>query len=348
MSDAANPSKNTHGPLPLLAVRGVVGGVLMGLANLVPGISGGTMLVAAGIYKQFINAIAELSSFKFRLRSVVLLGSVVAAMGCAIFGLAGWMKDLMQAQPVAMFSLFIGLTLGGVPLLKKMLGKTTASAWVAGMVMFTAMAALAYVQAFGETGDINREGFTFMLIAGLVAASAMILPGVSGGYMFLLMGVYVPILRGIDAFAVALKNPSDLPALLAPVKAVILPVGIGVVVGVVVVSNLLKLLLARCEKATLGALMGLLIGAVVGLWPFQQAVPLDEVAKVKGQPVTIVDDALIYTQTNKPVDFADYPHRPRLPESVGETALPLGFIVLGFATTVGLSLVGKPRRNHAD
>lgn len=336
--------KNTNGPLPLLAVRGVVGGTFMGLANLVPGISGGTMLVAAGVYTQFINAIAELSSFKFRLRSVVLLGSVVGAMACAIFLLAGWMVHMMQTQPVAMFSLFIGLTLGGVPLLKKMLGRATASAWIAGMVMFAVMAALAYVQAFGEVSGANREGFTFMLIAGVVAASAMILPGVSGGYMFLLMGVYVPVLKGIDAF----KDAPDMAARMEPLKVVILPIGIGVVVGVVVVSNLLKLMLARCEKATLGALMGLLIGAVVGLWPFQQAAPLDEVAKVKGQPVMVVDDALVYTDSAEPVEREDYPHRPRLPGSLGETALPLGFIVLGFMTTVGLSLIGKPRRNDAN
>jgi len=88
-SNAAATSK------ALLVIRGVVGGCLMGLANLVPGISGGTMLLAAGVYPGFIGAIAEITTFRFRLRSLILLMSVVGSAGLAILLLAGSVKDLV-------------------------------------------------------------------------------------------------------------------------------------------------------------------------------------------------------------------------------------------------------------
>ncbi len=104
----------------LLAVRGAIGGCLMGLANLVPGISGGTMLLAAGVYPGFISAIAEVTTFRFRPRSLILLASVVASAAIAILLLAGSVKGLVVDHRWIMYSLFIGLTLGGVPLVFRM------------------------------------------------------------------------------------------------------------------------------------------------------------------------------------------------------------------------------------
>ncbi len=85
--------RDTHA-IPALAGRGTVGGVLMGLANLVPGISGGTMLLAAGVYPQFIRGVAEISTFRFRLRSMVLVACVVAG-AIAIVALAEIVRDLV-------------------------------------------------------------------------------------------------------------------------------------------------------------------------------------------------------------------------------------------------------------
>ena len=336
-------SGSGNGPLGLLVVRGVIGGIMMGLANLVPGISGGTMLVATGIYRQFVNAIAEVTTFKFRLRSMVLLGSVVVAAALAIVLLAGVMVHLVTTYAMIMFSLFIGLTLGGVPLIKKMLGKATASAWAAGVVMFVAMAGLAYVQSFGQSGGGSREGFLFMLIAGLVAAGAMILPGVSGGYMFLLLGVYVPVLVAIRDIknALPVAGELDVNTLTSAGMSVVLPVGIGVVCGVVGVSNALKWLLKRYEKATLGVLMGLLLGAVVGLWPFQKHVPAAEVGMVKGQEVMIMDGALVYMESREPVADEDHPSQPRAPHDMAEGGAALGLIIVGFGATMLLARLGR-------
>ena len=105
---------------PKWALRCLLGGTLMGLANLVPGISGGTMLLAAGIYPRFIQALAELSALRFRKSSLLVLGLVGIAAGSAILLGAGTVKDAVVEHRWAMYSLFIGLTLGGVPVLWSM------------------------------------------------------------------------------------------------------------------------------------------------------------------------------------------------------------------------------------
>lgn len=340
--------------LPALAVRGGVGGVLMGLANLVPGISGGTMLLAAGVYPRFIAAIGELTTLKFRKTSIVVLGSVIVAALAAIVLLAGPVKELVVNQRWVMYSLFIGLTLGGVPVVWRLITadgrKADASVWIAAVIGFIAMAALAVYQSAGGGSDVERTGFVFMLLAGVAGASAMILPGVSGGYLLLVLGVYVPILAGVDAFKDGLKT-QDMEVLTTVGLAVVLPVGLGVVLGVVGVSNLLRWLLAKFEKATLGVLLGLLLGAVVGLWPFQATIEPEVGMTIKGQTVVLgqvgdPDVALttgyVYQGSGEAIDAEDLPtdfFKPS-PTQIGSAA---GLIVLGLAVTLLVDRLGREK-----
>lgn len=321
-------------PLVSLAVRSAVGGLLMGLANLVPGISGGTMLLASGIYPRFVQAIAEVTTLRFRLPSLVVLGSVVCSAGVAILLLAGIVKDLVVGYRWIMYSLFIGLTLGGIPVVWAMIRKHTRSVWIGATVGLLAMGALAVVQSSGlGTSASSQSSWILLVIAGLAGASAMILPGVSGGYLLLVLGQYIPILSGIDAFKEALQA-SDLGAAMGPAFGVGLPVGIGVVIGVVGVSNLLKFLLARYENATLGVLLGLLLGAVVGLWPFQHGVEPQVGDVVKGQVVTAE-----VLETLEPEDWPTVYFAP----NAGHVAGALGLMVLGFGVVAGISRFGRER-----
>jgi len=128
-------------------LRSLLGGVLMGLANLVPGISGGTMLLASGVYPRFITAIGEVTSFKFRKPSLVVLGCVVAAALLAVISLAGVIAEVVVGYRWVMYSLFIGLTLGGVPVVWRLIDKHTASVWIGAVFGFAGMAALALLQA---------------------------------------------------------------------------------------------------------------------------------------------------------------------------------------------------------
>jgi putative membrane protein len=291
----------------------------------------GTMLLAAGVYPRFIEGIAEVTTLRFRLPSLVVLGSVGVAAGLAILLLAGVVKDLVVAYRWIMYSWFVGLTLGGVPVVTRLLGRWDGSAMIGAGLGFLGMAGLGIAQAQGVTSASGTDGGPLWFgMAGVAGASAMILPGVSGGYLLLVMGMYVPILSGIDAFKEALRA-MDVGALLGPTLGVVLPVGIGVVVGVVAVSNALRFLLERYDKLTLGLLVGLLVGAVVGLWPFQEGFAPELGSFWKGREVTgaVLAD----------LDPEDYPTRWFSP-SAGQAIGSLALIALGFAMTLGVARIG--------
>lgn len=315
-------------PYPRLALRAAIGGTLMGLANLVPGISGGTMLLASGVYPRFIQAIAELTRLRFRKRSIFTLFVILSCVAIAIVSLSGPVKDLVVSHRWVMYSIFIGLTLGGIPVVWKIAKPASTQTWIGAVVGFVPMAVLAYFQMKGADGGDGSASFIYLFLAGVIGASAMVLPGISGGYMLLVMGVYVTILGSIDQCKEAVKA-KDFDALMGPFLDVVLPVGLGVAIGILVVSNALKILLEKFEKPTLGFLLGLLAGSVFGLWPFQVGVPPELGSRFKGRIVT--EELLAELTPDK------YPTELFTP-SVVQIVGGLGLVVVGFVLT---SLVAK-------
>lgn len=336
--------------LPILALRSGIGGLLMGLANLVPGISGGTMLVAAGIYPRFIGAIAELSVLRFRWASIVTLVSVVVAAAVAIVLFAEPVKDLVVTQRWVMYSIFIGLTLGGVPLVWKMARPATPAVWIGAAAGLALMAVLAFVQPDGAAAG-GRNHF-LLFFAGIAGASAMILPGVSGAYLLLILGQYIPILASIERGKAAAMS-GDWAVAAAELHTYI-PVGLGVVIGVVGVSNLIKVLLARFPQPTLGVLLGLLVGAVLGLYPFQRPTEPAVGDVLRGSPVTLVEtraddrggERLIATTQAGEVEIEDWPTEYFRPTPV-QAVSALGLVAAGFGATVTIGLLGRGREENA-
>jgi putative membrane protein len=243
---------------------------------------------------------------------------------------AGPVKDAVVEHRWAMYSLFIGLTLGGIPVLWQMARPATNAFWLGMLVGLVVMAALAWFQFSGASSAESREGMTMMFIAGVAGASAMILPGVSGGYLLLVLGVYVPVLSAIDALKEALKT-SDLGSASEPILGVVLPVGIGVVIGVLVISNLLKVVLQRYEQPTLGLLMGLLVGAVFGLWPFQEGVAPKVGEMFKGQILTA--ERLSELTADK------FPTEIYTP-SFSDVMMAIGLIGVGYMVTTLVAHIG--------
>ena len=338
---ATNPSATPlrGSELVPLVLRGTIGGTLMGLANLVPGISGGTMLLAVGVYPGFIRAIAEVTTLRFRPRSVVLLATIAAAAAIGILLLAGTVKSLVEDHRWIMYSLFIGLTLGGLPLIWKMARPATAPVWIAAAVAFGVMCAMAFVQVGGGG---SAESAAMMFVAGIAGASAMILPGISGGYLLLLLGVYESILGTIDRLRVGLLGDAaagsgfDL-AIVLDAMGVVIPLGLGIVAGIVGVSNLLKWLLERYAKATLGALLGLLLGAIVGLWPFQESVAPQPGDLVKGQMVT--------AENRDGFDREDWPLH-RFSPGAGQQASAVGLVAIGLLATLAIGRLSRSSDPH--
>ena len=328
-TDESSSGMSTETRTPTLVTRSLFGGLLMGLANLVPGISGGTMLLAAGVYPSFIKALAELTRFKFRFHSILVLACVVLAAGLGILFLAGSLKELVVHQRWIMYSLFIGLTLGGIPLVWRLARPATPGLISAAVIAFLAMVLLTVLQVFGVVGG-GGSNFFMLLLAGLAGASAMILPGLSGSYLLILMGQYVPILSSIEEFRAAI-SARDVSAAMGPAISVLLPVGIGVVLGVVLVGNLLEWLLRRYRKETLGVLLGLLIGSTVGLFPFQEGVEPKVGDIVKAQVVT--------EESLSEIDQEDWPTR-YYPPTATQAISSILLIGVGLAMTFGISMVG--------
>jgi putative membrane protein len=307
--------------------------VLMGLANLVPGISGGTMLLAVGIYPQFIGGVAEVSTFTLRPKVLIMIATVAVAALVAIGAFArlvGWLLDNHQW---AMYSLFIGLTLGGVPLLWRMVRPLDAKVAVSAAIAIAGMALLAFVdpERLGGQGERGLAAYALLFVAGASGGAAMILPGLSGAYLLLILGQYRTIV-GAVALAVDGLRGANVPLFLEAMH-VFIPVLLGVIAGVVGISNLVKLLLARFQRATLGFLLGLLLGAVVGLWPFSAPVAPQLGDIVRGKALT----------TQEMVEAVDRKHYRRAPvaPTAGEFAGGLAFIVAGFGMSWGVSRMGR-------
>ncbi len=240
----------------------------MGLANLVPGVSGGTMLLATGIYPQSIDAIAKLATLRPDRGAVALVAAVAAAAAAMVLLVAGTMRDLVLMHRWMTYSVFLGATLGGVPVLWKLIGRPCAKTWIGAAAGLAAMSATLLLPAGSASGAGSSPAALFL--AGLAAFAAMLLPGLSGSYLLLLSGQYVPVLDAVHGLKLALSAGSDLhwQVLAAPVK-VLAPFAAGTLAALVGMSSLLRLLLDRQRALMLGFLLGLLSGAVLGLWPFQ-------------------------------------------------------------------------------
>ncbi len=318
----------------LLVVRGGVGGVVMGLANLVPGVSGGTRLLAAGIYPDFIDSVADITTLRFHRKALVVLGTVVGTAGVAILLLAGVARGLVIDHRWVMYSLFVGLTLGGVPLvwrLARPANPAVLGGAAGGFVLMLLMAGTLGARAGG-----SGSNFLILTVAGIAGASAMILPGISGGYLLLLLGQYETILGAVDRVKIGLLGDSatgvsaDLSVAMGALNVVV-PVGIGVVLGVVGVSNSLRWLLKNHERPTLGALLGLLLGAVVGLWPFQQGVVPNPGDVWNGVVLTATEISVL--------DPADWPLQFFTP-GLGQVFGALGLVASGLIVTLLIARLG--------
>jgi putative membrane protein len=259
---------------PIPVVRTGIAGVLMGLANLVPGVSGGTMVLVMGLYDEFVTSVADVTRFKFTRRNIFFLVLIFCIAGVTIAFLSGPTVRLVNTQRSAMYSLFVGMTLGGAPLLYKML-RPIKKASITGLILGLALMVALKTTEQEKPAKADITGSLVMVepsysrdvVAGVLGISAMVLPGISGAYMLLVLGRYKAILAAISLLkewvTTFCKEGDPITGL-----KVVIPVGIGAVLGLVTLSNFLKWMLHHHTAPTLGFLMGVLLGAVIGIWPF--------------------------------------------------------------------------------
>ncbi len=247
-------------------IQDILRGVIIGVANIIPGVSGGTMMVSMGIYDKIIDCINNL--FKDFKRCIKVLWPYLLGMALGIVLLAKLITFLLGSYALPTNLAFIGLIFGGLPaIIKQMKGDRKG---VAGAIAFVAaFAVVVGLQIIGE-GDghdvvlsINPIQMLILLVMGMIASATMVIPGVSGSMMLMLLGYYNPVVgtvsRAVDAL-VSLQFGELLRCL-----GILLPFGIGVVVGIFAIAKLIEVLLKRYKGPTYCAILGLVVASPVAI-----------------------------------------------------------------------------------
>lgn len=247
-------------------IKLILKGVMMGVANIIPGVSGGTMAVSMGIYDKLIHAATHIiSEFK---KSMKLLLPIILGMVIGIVVLARILEYMFARVPFQTNLLFIGLILGGLPAIsKKIKGKTIHPGHIlVCLVFFVIVAGLALLgEQEGASADLSFGIVNIVKIfgVGIVASATMVIPGVSGSMMLMLMGYYNPILSTINDFIDNLIG-FNVPGILDGCK-VLVPFGIGVVVGIVVIAKLIEIIFRKFPEHAYWAIIGLIVASPVAI-----------------------------------------------------------------------------------
>ena len=240
--------------------------MVVGIANIIPGVSGGTMMVAMGLYDKLIHAITHLKS-EFK-ESMKLLIPIFIGAGLAIVTLARLFEFLLERYPIPTNFAFCGLIAGSLPFIfDKVKGHTVSIGKIIAFLIFFAVVILMAVM--GETSG-NAADVSFgivnvikLLLVGIIAAATMVVPGVSGSMMLMLLGYYDTILKTINQFIDALIA-FDIQGILVQC-GVLVPFGIGVVLGIFLIAKLIEFIFSKAEIHAYYAIIGLIIASPVAI-----------------------------------------------------------------------------------
>jgi putative membrane protein len=242
----------------------------MGSADIVPGVSGGTVALVLGIYDQLIHNISQgahalkqvltrdvsgaIATFK-RIEWVWLF-TLLAGIFAAIIALSSVIETLLHEQPIRMSALFFGLILGSIWVALRMLDKidgvSIALMLGIGGAMFLLLGLRSDTEVADTAAEIVTEPWWIFFLAGAIAICAMILPGISGSFILVMLGMYTEVLGAV--------NDRDFTVLIA--------FTLGCVVGLALFSTLLNWLLERYHRWVLAAMIGLMLGSTRVLWPW--------------------------------------------------------------------------------
>lgn len=247
-------------------IKDILRGAMIGVANIIPGVSGGTMMVSMGIYDKIIGAINHI--FKQFKTSVKTLLPYLIGMAASIAGLSFCITYFFERFPLQTAFLFIGLIFGGLPVIFGGLkGKKADAGAVLLFAVFFALVIL--LQIFGGENGVQRElradlgGMAVLLLMGIVASATMIIPGVSGSMVLMALGYYTPVIAEIRSFIEALAA-FDMDGLLHG-AAILVPFGIGVIAGILMVARAIEFLLKRYPLYTYSAILGLVAASPVAV-----------------------------------------------------------------------------------
>lgn len=244
-------------------ILNVLRGIVIGIANVIPGVSGGTMMVSMGIYDRLILV---LTHFIKRIKeAVALLVPIAIGMLLAIAIFAKLFSEVLFPKfPLQTNLFFIGLILGGLPIIyKKVKGASVRFPHILAFALFFVLVVgLAVIgEGNGASADITLSfgNVVKLFFVGVIAAATMVVPGVSGSMIMMILGYYNTIIDTINEFINALKA-FDIAAML-DTFIILVPFGIGVVIGIVVVAKLIEFMLKKYPALTYWAIIGLIVAS---------------------------------------------------------------------------------------
>ena len=239
-------------------------GMAMGAADVVPGVSGGTIAFISGIYEELLNSI---SSFNFSLINVFknegfksvwikvngnFLVSLFVGILISVLSLAKLIESMLENHPIVIWSFFFGLVLASIIYIGKQINK-----WTKGSVLCLILGALLafYITTLNPMVSVNSSPW-FLFFAGMIAICAMILPGISGSFILVLLGAYKPVLNAL--------NTKDFVSIIIFL--------VGAILGLLSFSRILKWLFSTYKNYTLSTLTGFIIGSLNKIWPWKETI----------------------------------------------------------------------------
>ncbi|MCA1023912.1 DUF368 domain-containing protein [Halobacillus litoralis] len=235
--------------------RNIYRGLLMGASDVVPGVSGGTIAVVLGIYDRLIEAINGFFSkeWKKHLKFLLPLGIGIVTSIALLASVIDW---LFEHYPGPTQFFFLGLIIGVLPYLTHkadMKNKFQGKHYVLLLIGAAVVASMAIFQTSETTAmeEITMSGYLLLFFSGWIASSAMILPGISGSFILLIIGVYTTVTSGISDFRID----------------IIAVVGFGILLGLISMSKIVKFFLDHYTSGTFAVIIGLVIGSVFVIFP---------------------------------------------------------------------------------
>lgn len=245
-------------------LKDILKGAVIGVANIIPGVSGGTMAVSMGIYNKLISSVTNFrkdvkGSLKFL--APILIGAVFS-----IIALTFVITYMFENFPLQTNFLFIGLIVGGVPtIFGKVKGaKVSVDKVIAFLIPFLVVIGSAFLDKGIESTTSVDLTFNFINVVilfgvGIIAAATMVVPGVSGSMVLMLLGYYEPIIASIKGFIQAgLKW--DVAVMIVNAK-ILIPAGIGMLVGIIVIAKLIEIVFQKWETIAYFAIIGLIVAS---------------------------------------------------------------------------------------
>lgn len=299
-------------------------GMAMGAADVIPGVSGGTIAFISGIYEELIDSIKQVDiravklffSFKWKdfwkkINGNFLL-AVVLGIGISIFSLAKAMTYLLHNQPIITWSFFFGLIIASSILVSKEVTK-----WSVSTVLSLLIGGIIAYFITVLTPASTPQTWWFIILSGAIAICAMILPGISGAFILLLMGQYAFIMTAVSNLNIG----------------IMLLFMLGALVGIITFSHVLSWLLKNYHNVVIALLIGFMLGSLNKIWPWKKVV--ETYIDRHGEELPLVE-ANIFPNTFQLINDGADP----------QIGLAILFCIIGFALILAIELVGSKMKKQ--